>query len=79
MEITVYYSAVDGFKKTRKFKTIKGAQKFAQGYIGEHPDMGRTYAVSFDGVGKIEVEGTTLESLFPSNTPVPDSEDYEPS
>lgn len=63
--ITVRYSSVDGCFKTRTYHTLKGAQKFAQKWVGRHPEIGRTYAVSFDGVGKIEVEGATLADLFP--------------
>jgi hypothetical protein len=63
--ITVYLKAVDGFSKTRKFKTLKGAQRFAQDYVGETPDLGRGYAVSWDGVGRIMVQGVSLRELFP--------------
>jgi len=75
MDITVRYSSVDGFRKTRTFKTLKGAQKFATKYVGETPEFGSYYAVSFDGVGKITVSGTTLEELFP--TPDAKDEDWE--
>jgi hypothetical protein len=34
MEIKVTYLAVDGCRKTRTFKTLKGARKFAQERIG---------------------------------------------
>lgn len=73
--ITVYYSAVDGFRKTRKFKTLKGARKFAHDYIGPHPEIGRGYAVSGDGVGKIEVDGAALDDLFPATDPDPSPAD----
>jgi hypothetical protein len=65
MEIKVKYLAVDGYRKTRKFKTIKFAKKFAQEWIGEHPDIGCGYAISHDGIGRITVTGCTLEELFP--------------
>jgi hypothetical protein len=64
-DITVRYSSVDHFSKTRKFKTLAGAQKYAQEWVDLHPDIGLGYAVSFDGIGKIEVQGATLEELFP--------------
>jgi hypothetical protein len=64
MTITVRYSAVDGFRKTRTFKTLAGARKFAVERVGSNPELGRTYAVSFDGIGKVEVEGCTVAELF---------------
>lgn len=63
--IKVYLKSVDGFSKSRKFKTIKGAQKFAQKYVGEHPEIGIGYAISSDGVCRIMVKGATLGELFP--------------
>lgn len=64
-KITVRYSTIDRFRETRTFKTLKGARAYAVKLVGEHPDHGGTsYAVSFDGIGKIEVEGCTLRELF---------------
>jgi hypothetical protein len=73
MQITVRYLAVDGFSKTRRFKTLAGAQKFAQHYLGEHPEFYERswYAVSFDGVGRVTVEGATLADLFPPKVEEP--------
>ena len=65
--ITITYSSIDGASKTRKYWSLKGAQKFAQEWIGETPTLGRTYAISDDGVGKIEVEGVSLQDLFPGS------------
>ena len=62
--IKVRYSTIDRFSQTRRFKTLEGARKFAVYYVGEHPEMGSSYAVSDDGVGKITVEGCTLRELF---------------
>jgi hypothetical protein len=62
--LTVRYSAVDGAQITRKFKTPEGARKFAVRYVGETPEFGSRYAVSFDGVGKVTVEGCTVAELF---------------
>jgi hypothetical protein len=62
--IKVKYSSVDGYRKTKPFKTLKGARKYAQRCVGENPDMGSHYAVSFDGIGKIQVEGVALADLF---------------
>jgi hypothetical protein len=64
MKITVRYSSIDHFHKTRVFKTIEGAREFAVTYVGEDADIGMSYAVSFDGVGKVTVTGCTLEELF---------------
>jgi hypothetical protein len=64
VEIAVRYSAVDGFSKSRTFKTLAGARKFAQGYVGAHPEIGLGYAVAGDGVGKVTVRGCKLAALF---------------
>ena len=64
--ILVYYSSIDHYRKTRKFKTLAGAQRFAQKMIGRTPEMGSFYAVSGDGVGKIEAVGVSLRELFPA-------------
>jgi hypothetical protein len=91
--ITVRYSAVDGYRKTRRFKTLKGAQRWAQWRVGQFPEMGSWYAVSFDGIGKVTVEGTigafgeaahrnvTLRDLFPEpeSEPLPDHGDWAES
>lgn len=65
MVITVQYTACDGSRLRRRFKTLKGARYFAQLYVGAHPEIGPLYAVSGDGVGRIEVEGCSLADLFP--------------
>ena len=79
--IQVHYRAVDGFSKTRSFKTLAGARKFAQGYVGEFPEMGAGYAVAGDGVGRVSVTGATLAELFPAPSAArvdnyPDSEEH---
>ena len=62
--IKVRYSSIDGWRETRSFKTVEGARKFAVHYIGEHPEVGTSYAVSGDGVGRVTVEGCTIAALF---------------
>ena len=63
--IKVRYSAVDGFSKRKSFKSLKGARKYATEMLGKYPSFGSYYAVSDDGVGKIEViEGVKLRDLF---------------
>ena len=73
------YTAVDGFKKRKMFKLLRGARKYAQEMIGKHPEYGHgpfgRYAISDDGVGKIsEIVGDhgdkrlRLEDLFEVRT-----------
>lgn len=65
--IKLHYTSIDHVRETRKFRTIEGARKFAVKRVGEqHPDdVGCGYAVSSDGIGRIEVAfGTTLRELF---------------
>jgi hypothetical protein len=64
MNITVRYSSIDRFRETRRFKTLDGARKYATNWVGENAELGSRYAVSFDGIGKVEVEGCTLQELF---------------
>jgi hypothetical protein len=65
-DIKVRYSSIDGVRKSRKFKSVASASKFARYYVGDHPDIGPHYAVASDGIGKVEVEGATFAELFPS-------------
>jgi len=68
--IAVTYSSIDGVHKHRKFKTLARARAFATKWVGEHPTIGSTYAVSDDGVGKVMVDGVSLFTLF-GETPWP--------
>ena len=65
MKIKIWYSAVDGYQESRTFKTLKGAQKYARYWVGAYPELGSTYAISGDGVAKIEIDGASLTELFP--------------
>jgi hypothetical protein len=65
MNIKVIYRSSDGIHRFQLFDTLKEAQAYAHHYVGKHPDIGRSYAVSFDGIGVIHVEGCTLAQLFP--------------
>jgi len=67
--IKVSYRSVDRYSKTRSFKTLEGAQKFAQEWVGKTPELGTGYAVSGDGIGKVTVDGATLTELFPKLAP----------
>lgn len=64
MTITVTYSAIDGCRSIKKYKTIAGARKYATERVGKYPELGFSYAVSADGIGKIEVAGCSLHELF---------------
>ncbi len=64
MKITVRYSAIDGFRRTRTFRTLQGAEAWATHYVGKDADFGQSYAVSSDGVGKVTVTGCTIGELF---------------
>jgi len=76
--IKVKYSSVDSrMGKWRSFKTLQRARKFAQFWIGENPEIGSTYAVSGDGIGKIEVKGATLAELFGKEAPAETSENSD--
>jgi hypothetical protein len=68
--IKVKYSSVDSRGgKWRSFKTLQRARVFAQHWIGKYPEIGSTYAVSGDGIGKIEVKGAKLADLFGDEKP----------
>lgn len=76
--IKIRYSAVDGFSKRKSFKTLKGARKYAIEMLGKYPSFGSYYAVSDDGVGKIEViEGVKLRDLFGEEPGAPTEEEIE--
>ena len=62
--IRVTYSSVDGARTIKFFPIRAEARAFAVEYVGPHPDLGRNYAISGDGIGKIEVQGCTLQELF---------------
>lgn len=66
-DVTVYFSTSDGHRRTRTFKTLQGAQKYAQERIGETPELGGYYAVSGFGDSKIEAKGATVRELFPKS------------
>lgn len=63
--IRVRYSSIDGASRARTFTTIEAARTFAHHWVGTTPEMGGHYAISGDGIGKIEVRGSTLATLFP--------------
>lgn len=66
-QIIIHYSALDGFHETRHFKTVAGAQRYAQKWVGATPEISYNfqYAVSYDGYGRIMAQGATMTELFP--------------
>jgi hypothetical protein len=66
--IEVTYSSVDGYTETRKYKTLQGARRWVDEMLGDNYELGQHYAVSGDGVGTVQIYGTTsLRALL--NTP----------
>jgi hypothetical protein len=65
MMIKVLYRSCDGYYQDAMFDNIEEAQGHAQYWLGKHPDLAGWYAVSNDGIATIQVEGTTLDALFP--------------
>lgn len=62
MKIT--YTSLDGVRKSRSFKSLAGARKFAVDMVGPQDVEGGYYAVSSDGVGKVTWSGVTRAQLF---------------
>lgn len=64
--IRVTTSSIDGFRKSRGFKTLAGAQKFAARYVGDTPEISEAfnYAVSSYGTTKVE-SSIKVAKLFP--------------
>lgn len=63
--IQLHYWSVDGVHKHENFSTLEEAQTWAQDWIGRYPEIGRGYAISGDGIGKITARGCSLQELFP--------------
>lgn len=62
--ITVTYHSIDGVRKSQNYRTLAGARAFAVKWVGENAEFGMGYAISGDGVGKVTVQGCTLQELF---------------
>lgn len=59
------YTSIDGAKKHSRTETIKGARAFVTRRLGDTFEIGSSYAISADGVGKVQiVAGTTWRELF---------------
>ena len=52
-EIYVTYCSIDGAQITKKYKTLKGARKFIEYWVGHPEPSGLYHAVSGDGVGVV--------------------------
>lgn len=63
--IIVTYTSMDRARRRRNFATLVAARRFAHYWVGAHPELAAHYAVSGDGIGKIEVRGCALRDLFP--------------
>lgn len=64
-ELKLIYSSIDGYRKVYPCASMAELRKLAYHWVGENADVGRYYAVSFDGIGKVEVEGCTIRDVFP--------------
>jgi hypothetical protein len=64
LRIVVRYRAIDNFTKRGEFRSIAGARRFAKKYLGDEFEIGTGYAVTYDGIGRITVEGTDLYTLL---------------
>ena len=64
-KITLYFTAVDGCASIKTYDTVEAAQTAAHERVGEYPSLGAGYAISDDGVVKVEAVGVSLAKLFP--------------
>ena len=62
--ITVRYRTIDGYRETRHFKTIKGAQRWAGELMGENFEIGPGYAIDMYGIGRLQAN-VNLRELLP--------------
>jgi hypothetical protein len=62
--ITVTYTSIDGAYKRRQYKTIAAARRFAVWCVGTDATLGTRYAVDNYGIGKVTVQGCSLQHLF---------------
>ncbi len=64
MRIKIHYESIDGYRKSKTFRSLLAAAGWAHGWVGPHAELGSNYAISADGIGKITCEGCMLASLF---------------
>lgn len=65
MKIRTIYTSVDGYREAKTHLTINAARNWAARWVGQTPEVGTTYAIAGDGIGKITVQGCTIQELFP--------------
>jgi hypothetical protein len=65
--IKITRTTIDGSRTVRRFKSLAGARKFARDCVGPQHGEGGHYAVSSDGVCKIEWANITRRELFGYN------------
>jgi len=76
--IIVRVRTIDRFSKSRTFRTLAGAQKFAARWVGETPELGSCYAVSADGVATVRAS-VPVADLFPKLNATPSEEGPDPA
>jgi hypothetical protein len=67
--IKIYRTSIDGCRNVRQFKTVKGARQYALQCVGPQDPIGWNYAVSDDGVVKIQWAGVDRTELFRTEKP----------
>ncbi len=67
--IKLKYVSVDGYRKSASFKTIQGALRFINRWVGLKGDASSygNYIVSFDGVGKVVGVNVCMKDLLAIN------------
>ena len=68
MRITIRYSSIDGYSETRHYQTLKGAHRWADEMLGDCFEIGTGYAISGDGIGKIQSNISLKELLAKPKT-----------
>ena len=64
--ITLYYTSIDGCCRTKEVcPDMQHAREWAGYWVGKRPEVGSYYAVSGDGIRKIEAVGCSIYDLFP--------------
>jgi hypothetical protein len=60
-----YNAAADCFTQSRTFKTLKGAQEYAQQWVGESPKVLDDLGTATGNGGRVTCEGCQIRALFP--------------
>lgn len=74
--IKVAYLSANKPHSSRCCRGLEEARAFARRMVGAYPSVVGRQAVSVDGIGKVEVEGCSLQELFPPR--VGDDQGYVP-